>query len=424
MTTAISIPLDERVAALLAGDPELLADPFPTWNELRSAHPVARVSGAVILSRHRDVRELLADNAVRYSRQQNRYGTRYQGARERFCPAARASFEAVLDHEYAQLVRMDPPEHPRVRRVLVPAFSARSLTREMEPKVRARVEANLDQLAERDARDGHVDFKQFAYTLPLEVLGDLLGIPLDDLDSVHEWAHVIAENKLNAESEEAAISADVAYTGLLGYVDRLVARQRESGATTGIVAALIAAADAGEMSENEARQTLALMVFAGHETTSNLLAIGTMELLRNPEQWRLLCDSPAERAPAAVEELLRYVTPAHFTQYVAAAPLEIDGVAIEQGETVIGVIAAANRDPEVFEHPDTLDILRSDARNHIGLGIGPHFCLGAGLARMEATMMFEAIAERFPDARLTGDPIRWGGRSLRTPLSLNLALTT
>ena len=141
-------PLEDRVSALLAGDPELMADPFPTWNELRDTRPVLRVPGAVVISRHRDVRELLGDNYVLYSRQQNRHAPRFETARQTFSPKARESFDYVMDQEYGQLVRMDPPDHPRVRKVLVPAFAARSLIREMEDKVRARVAQNLDALAD------------------------------------------------------------------------------------------------------------------------------------------------------------------------------------------------------------------------------------------------------------------------------------
>lgn len=413
--------LEGQVAGLLAGDPGLLADPFPIWNSLRDRAPVLRVSDAYVLTTHADVRELLGDNFVLYSRQQSRHSRRYEEARLRFSDEGRASFDYVMDQEFGQLVRMDPPDHPRVRRVLVPAFSARSLAREMRPKVQERLDAKLDALA---ARDGVVDFKEFAYTFPLEVLGDLLGIPLTDLDSIHEWAHVIAENKLNAQSEQAAMSADVAYHHLLAYVDDLISRQRASNQSTGVVDALLAAQDEGVVDEFEARQMLALMIFAGHETTSNLLAIGMRELLRHPDQWRLLCSAPSELAPPAVEELLRFVTPANFTQYVTAVDVELHSVMIPQGEAVIGVSAAANRDPSVFDRPNALDITREDAKHHISLGLGPHFCLGAGLARMEASMLFEAMATRFPDASLAAEDVEWGGRSLRTPLTLPMRLAS
>lgn len=417
--SADDVDLEAQVAGLLAGDPALLADPFPIWNSLRESAPVLRVSDAYVLTTHADVRELLGDNFVLYSRQQSRHSRRYEEARLRFSDEGRASFDYVMDQEFGQLVRMDPPDHPRVRRVLVPAFSARSLAREMRPMVRERLDAKLDALA---AQEGVVDFKEFAYTFPLEVLGDLLGIPLTDLDSIHEWAHVIAENKLNAQSEQAAMSANVAYHHLLAYVDDLISRQRASNESTGVVSALLAAQDEGVVDEFEARQILALMIFAGHETTSNLLAIGMRELLLHPDQWRLLCSAPADLAPAAVEELLRFVTPANFTQYVTAVDVELHGVTIPRGEAVIGVSAAANRDPSVFDRPDELDIQREDAKHHISLGLGPHFCLGAGLARMEAGMLFEAMASRFPDASLATEDVEWGGRSLRTPLTLPMRL--
>ena len=406
--------LEERVRRLLAADRELLADPYPTWNELRDRHPVWRLDDVVILSRHADVRQLLGDNNVLYSRAATKTSTRYQEAAKRFGVEGRQAYGRVLDEEFNQLVRMDPPDHPRVRKVVMPPFSARSLSREMDAKVRERVDRSIDELS---AAGGVVDFKRFAYTLPLQVLGDLLGIPLDDLDRVHSWAHKIAENKLNADSEARAVEADDAYRELLAYIEGLVARQRASGSTTGLVAALLEAEDGGTVSHDEAISMLALMIFAGHETTSNLLAIGMLELLRRPDQWDLLRRRP-ELAPQAVEELLRFVTPAHFLQYVAARPREVGGVRIEAGDTVIGVLAAANRDPGVFADPDRLDIERTDSRQHVSLGLGPHFCLGAGLARMEATALFGAMAARLPGVRLAGADLEWGGRSLRTPLEL------
>jgi cytochrome P450 len=411
--------LEARVLGLLAGKPALLADPFPTWNEVRETRPLLTTAGALVLTRHRDVRELLGDNFTMYSRQQSRHSRRYDEARARFSSLAQTSFDYVMDQEFGQLVRMDPPDHSRVRKVVTPPFTARNLAREMEPKVQIRLDAKLNALA---SVNGVVDFKEFAYTFPLEVLGDLLGIPLEDLDSIHEWTHVIAENKLNADSEDAAISADAAYHGLLGYVDGLIAMQQASAESTGVVSALLLAESDDQISHDETRQMLALMLFAGHETTSNLLAIGMRDLLRHPDQWRLLCDAPDDLANPAVEELLRFVTPANFTQYVTARPIEIDGTAFDQGEAVIGVSAAANRDPEVFAKPDDLDITREDAKHHLSLGLGPHFCIGAGLARMEATKLFRAMAERFPDARLAPGDIQWGGRSLRTPMTLPLIL--
>jgi cytochrome P450 len=406
--------LVSRVDLLLAGDPEQLAQPFETWNELRQTHPVLRRNGLVVLSAHADVREMLGDNHVLYSRADTRYTERYRQAREGFSPHGQAAFDDVLDMEFRQIVRMDPPDHPRVRKVVTPPFSARSLAREMEGRVRARVKEMVDELA---SAGRVVDFKRFAYTLPLNVLGDLLGIPLEDLDDVHEWAHKIAENKNNSDSESAAVEADEAYLGLVSYIERLVARQQASGNTTGLVAALVEAKDAGTVSHDEMISMLALMIFAGHETTSNLLAIGVLELLKHRQQWELLCADPS-LTETAVEELLRFVSPAHFAQVTAIQGRELSGVRIEVGDVVVGVMAAANRDPAVFARPDELDILRPDSRSHVSLGMGPHFCLGAGLARMEAAAMLRALVARYPALRLVDEPVRWGGRALRTPITL------
>jgi cytochrome P450 len=410
--------LEQRVAGLLAADRELLADPYPIWNELRDRTPVCRVGHTVILTRHRDVRAALGDNNVLYSRSATRRSPSYRHAEATFGPAGRAAFGRVLDHEFHQFVRMDPPHHLRNRKVVTPPFSARSLVREMRERIDARVRESLDRA---EASGDVIDFKKFAYTFPLEVLGDLLGIPLDDLDAVHGWAACIAENKFNADSERDAIAADEAYAGLLAYIDRLIERQRATGRTTGLVAALIDAEDNGVVSRAEARSMTALMIFAGHETTSNLLAIGTLELLRRPEQWKDLCADPSS-VPIAVEELLRFVSPAQFTFIAADTPQVLDGVEIHEGDVVVCAIAAANRDPSVFTRPDELDLRRDDSRHHVALGMGPHFCLGAGLARMEAAAMFTALIQHFPDLALLDDDLRWGGRSLRTPLSMPVRL--
>lgn len=419
MTATAEGSLEDRVRWLLAGEPAMLADPFPTWNELRETHPVWRLDDAVVLSRHADVRELLGDDNVLYSRAATRHSQRYEAARKRFSDVGREAFDAVLDQEFQQLVRLDPPDHPRLKQQVQTPFSIRSLKVEIEGKIQSRVTKGLDELA---AQPGPVDYKRFAYTLPLTVLGDLLGIPLVDLELIHSWAKRIAENKFNADSEEASIEAKAAYDGLLDYIEKLLASQHASGESTGLIATLVEARRTGSMTHDECKAMIALMIFAGHETTSNLLAIGMLSLLRHRDQWELLVAEP-DLAASAVEELTRYVTPVHFLPYVAVKERNLGGVHIEPGDTVIGVLAAANRDPSVFPDPDVLDIRRRESRAHVGFGMGRHSCLGVGLARMEAVTLFRQVAERFPNARLDLEAdINWGGRSLRTPLELPLLL--
>ncbi|MTD12407.1 cytochrome P450 [Nakamurella sp. YIM 132087] len=413
------LPLADRVRKLFQGDADILADPFPTWNELRREHPVLRLDDTVVLSTHADVKELLGDNNVLYSRAATKHSDRYERARQDFSARGREAFDSVLDQEFLQLVRLDPPEHPRLKKIVQPPFAVRTLKTEMESRVRQRVTEGLDEL---DAAAGSVDFKRFAFSLPLIVLGDLLGIPFTDLDQIHSWAKRIAENKFNADSEDAAVEAERAYDGLLGYIDELLIAQEQGDRRTGIIEALLGAEAAGTIDRAGSRAMVALMIFAGHETTSNLLSIGMLSLLRQRDQWETLVAEP-DLAAAAVEELTRFVTPAHFLPYVAAQDRMLGGVQICAGDSVIGVLAAANRDPGVFNAPDVLDIRRRESRLHVGFGMGPHSCLGAGLARMEAVTLFRQMAERFPGVSLDPDQsMIWGGRSLRTPGSMLLRL--
>lgn len=411
--------LVERVSAIFASDPEHLADPFPTWKELLDTQPVLRVPQGVVLSRHEDVQQLLGDNNKKYSRARTRDAAMYHQAKDSFAAPEQEAFDAVLEQEFRQLVRMDPPDHPRLRRAVLAPFTPRALEREMEDRIDQRIEQGL---AELEAADGPVDFKRFAYTLPFRVIGDLLGIHIEDLDLVHTWAKAIADNKFNADSGQMALEADTAYKGLIGYIEDLVAEQRASDEATGLVASMIEAEDSGHVAHDEVAAMLGLMIFAGHETTSNLLSIGFLELLRHDDQWKALRDDP-DLAPQATDELVRFVSPVQFLPYTAEGDRVIGDVEVRDGETIWGVLASANRDPDVFDHPDDLDIRRTDIAAHIGFGLGPHFCLGQGLAKMEATKLFHALAERYPDASLVSEDLRWGGRALRTPLSLPVRLT-
>lgn len=421
MTDHPDTSLEGRLVQLLAGDPAVISDPYPLLNCVRDTAPVMRLGDAFVLTRHDHVRKMLDDNNELYSRARNRHSSRYEAARTRFTDEERRAFDAVMDLEFQQLVRLDPPEHPRQRRAIQAAFAPRKLIREMEEVVQSRIDELLDEAA---AAGGPVDIKRLAYTLPLRVLGDLLGIPLGDLDAVHGWAHVIGTNKFNAESGQKAIEAERAYRSLYAYIDGLVEQQASSDAPTGLLATLLEAQERGDLMEDELRAMLALLIFAGHETTSNLLAIGLYELMRHRAQWELLCADPS-LAPRAAEELLRFVTPALYITQAAIEEHEVGGVTLQPGDSVIGVLASANRDPAVFADPDDLDILRDDGRHHLALGHGPHFCVGAGLARMEANRFFETLASRHPGMVLATEDIAWGGSgSLRTPLALPMDLAS
>ena len=165
---------------------------------------------------------------------------------------------------------------------------------------------------------------------------------------------------------------------------------------------------------------IVVLLFAGHETTTNLIAIGMLELLRNPAQWERLCAEPS-LAGQATEELLRYVSPVQWVNRVAVDDFEIAGYKVSKGQTIFPILASANRDPEVFEDPEKLDITRSNAGLHLSLGFGPHSCLGSALARLEATVVFEYLATRYSSMQLVDDdPTYHGNAMLRGLTGLSL----
>ena len=200
------------------------------------------------------------------------------------------------------------------------------------------------------------------------------------------------------------IDAHHAIEEFRAYVGGVIARHRaDPDAGSELVAALLGAEGEEQLSEDELAAMFVVLLFAGHETTTNLISIGLVELLRERDQWELLCRDPS-LVPGAVEELLRWVTPVQWEQRLVVEDVELGGALLERGQTVLTMLAGANRDPEVFERADELDITREDARKHLSFGHGPHFCLGASLARLEGEIAFTELTRRFPDIELAVDP--------------------
>jgi cytochrome P450 len=205
------------------------------------------------------------------------------------------------------------------------------------------------------------------------------------------------------------------------YLDETLDEHRRTHDRSGLLAALMDA-EGDQLTSEELAANFVMLLLAGHETTTNLIGIGLFELLRHPDQWQALRDAP-ERVPSAVEELLRFVTPVQWVVRVPADDFEHGGVAIPQGQLVFLLLAAANRDPTAFSDPERLDITRSDETRHLAFGLGPHFCLGTSLARLEGRIAFEALVSRFPAMELAADNLRWRGNArLRGLESLPIAL--
>jgi cytochrome P450 len=272
----------------------------------------------------------------------------------------------------------------------------------------------VDDLLEQ--MSGETNFIQaFAFPLPVNVIGELLGVPAADRAQfqtlVRDWAQV-----LEVVTPDVLPSADRAATTMYDYLAGLAAERRRRPAED-LISALVQAEEAGDvLGEDELLTTAALLFAAGFETTTNLLANGLVALLRHPDQLRLLRDEPS-LAQAAVEELLRYDGPVQLVGRVTFAPVELGGIEIPAGSHVVAYIGAGNRDPERFADPDRLDVRRAD-NAPLSFGGGIHYCLGAPLARLEAQVALPALVRRFPRLDLAGAPVRRDSLSIRGYTSL------
>jgi cytochrome P450 len=259
--------------------------------------------------------------------------------------------------------------------------------------------------------------------LPLMLICDMLGVPSGDRDLVHGWSTRLGRNRGGTEPAPL-VDAAAAMREFRAYVRAMLHEHRASRTLPPLVGALVGAEHEERLSELELTAMFVILLFAGHETTTNLLGIGLVELLRRPDQQRRLTADPSLSAQAT-EELLRFVSPVQYLGRTALADTTLGGQAIPSGAYVVPVIASANRDPSVFPDGDELDLGRLNAREHLALGFGIHFCLGASLARLEGEVAFAVLARRFPDLALAADPdeLAWVGHSMlrrleRVPVQL------
>jgi cytochrome P450 len=258
----------------------------------------------------------------------------------------------------------------------------------------------------------------FAAPIPVSVIAEMLGVPVADRERFRHWSDE-AVRTLGDGTLDDRRRAEAALEELGEYIEAIAdARRREP--REDLISALVQAEEAGDhLSRNELFTTCVLLLVAGNETTTKLIGNSVVALLRSPDQLELLRREP-ERMPAAVEELLRYDGPVQLTSRMVTEDRELRGHRLRKGQQLVLVLAAANRDPEQFADPDRLDVTRQDVR-HLALSHGLHFCLGAQLARLEATLSLEALVTRFPGLRFAG-PIEWGDNTvLRGPRVLPLA---
>ncbi|AGZ38968.1 cytochrome P450 [Actinoplanes friuliensis DSM 7358] len=369
-------------------------DPYPRYRRLREISPVVRAEdGALVVTRHADCVAVTRHPKLGHMPSHMMEFVRPDWDRH---PALQQLFTSIL--------AINPPDHTRLRRLVSSSFTARRV-QALQPRIAQMVEELLEPMS------GEVDFVQaFGFPLPVNVIGELLGIPEPDRAQfqtlVRDWTQV-----LEVISPEVLATADPAAATIRSYLAGLAAERRRKPGDD-LISALVAAEEDGEkLTEDELLTMAALLFAAGFETTTNLLGNSVVSLLRNPDQLELLRMQPG-LAASAVEELLRFDTPVQLLSRVAWDDIEIAGVPVSGGERIVAYLGAGNRDPERFTDPDRLDLARPD-NAPLSFGGGIHYCLGAPLARLEAQIAIPALLARFPGLALAGEPGRRDSLAIR-----------
>jgi cytochrome P450 len=368
--------------------PEFIRDPYPSYERLRTTDPMHLTPfGAFVASRHAEASLVLRDKRFGkdfVDRSVRRYGPQ-------------AMDEPIFRHMSHWMLQQDPPDHTRLRGLVVKAFTARRVE-DMRPRIQHVVDQSLDRVADR----GHMDLiEDFAFRLPVTIICDMLGIPEEHREtffqSSREGGRLLDPVPLSrAEIDEANTGNAAAQL----YFQQLFELRRRSPGDDLTTQLVQAEEDGSKLSNEELTANIMLLFGAGHETTVNLIGNGLLALHRNPDQLALLKANPA-LITNAIEEFLRYDSSVQLTGRVALEDIDdLGGKKIPKGESVLCLLGSANRDPEVYpDHPDRLDITRPNVRP-LSFGGGIHFCLGAQLARLEAEVAIATLLRRLPDLRL------------------------
>jgi cytochrome P450 len=392
--------------------PGMLANPYEMYRALRESDPIHRseMMESWVLTRYDDIDKVLTDN-------------RFSADRQR----ARTRFAQMIQEQQAQygplstaqtMLTSDPPDHTRLRKLVSKAFTPRAVL-DLRPRIQDIVDYLLSEAGERGEFDIIHDL---AYPLPVIVIAEMLGVPPEDRHRFKHWSDtVVATLGGPFTPPEVLEAARVAIEELAEYIGHVIA-ERRAEPKEDLISGLIAAEEGGQvLSEEEIFATCILLLIAGNETTTNLIGTSMLALFRNPEQMERL-RRDLSLMSSAVEELLRYAGPVHGTGRVPKEDIEIAGHVFHEGEMVFTLLAAGNRDPSHYPDPDKLDVARNPT-DHLALGDGIHFCLGAPLARAEAQIAIGTVLDRFPKLLLLDEDPEWGGTFIiRGPKRLNVTV--
>ncbi|HZI45203.1 MAG TPA: cytochrome P450 [Ilumatobacter sp.] len=382
-------------------DPAFRANPYPFYDRLRTEAPVYQAPGGpLVISRYDDVLRVLRSNAFSRDVEAN--------ARiDESDPIAvrrrdrRGGAKTILN--------LDPPDHTRLRRLVSKAFTPSAVDR-LRPRIEAMVDAVLDRAAER----GEIELvDELAFPVPFQVISELLDMPTERADELRSWSQALTLGLEPGATMDDLDAAEAAIMQLIPYLVAIIDARRSTPGDD-LLSGLLAVEDDGDtLSPAELIAFVVLLYVAGHETTVNLIGNGTVALLRNPDElirWR---DDPTLDG-AAIDELLRFDGPVQHTVRVPMEPVTFTGahgetIVAEPGDTVLTVLGAANHDPHIFDEPHALRLGRPNAQRHLAFSTGIHYCLGASLAKLEATIAIGRLIRRFESIELAGEP-HWRDR--------------
>src|SRR5665213_406828 len=383
--------------------PEFYADPYPTYRALRENEPVKRLpNGSYFLTRYDDLISAYKSTKLFSSDKRREFAPKYGDS-------------LLYEHHTTSLVFNDPPAHTRVRRLIMGALSPRAIA-EMEPDLIALVDRLLDAIA----ANGDVELiGDFAAAIPVQVIGNLLDVPMPEREPLRDWSLAILGALEPVIGPAAFARGNKAVQDFLAYLEILVERRRQKpgNAERDVLTRLIQGEDNGErLTSKELLHNCIFLLNAGHETTTNLIGNGLVALAANPAEKKRLIEHP-ELIKTAIEEILRFESSNQLGNRMTTEPVELGGIKLPAGTPVTLCIGAANRDPAQFSDPDHLDIGRSPNR-HLAFGTGAHQCAGMALARLDGAIAISRFLTRFPGYALNGEPVRGGRVRFRGFLSV------
>jgi hypothetical protein len=389
--------------------PEFYADPYPTYRALRENEPVKRMpNGSYFLTRYDDLVAAYKSTKLFSSDKKKEFLPKYGDS-------------LLYEHHTTSLVFNDPPAHTRVRRLIMGALSPRAIA-EMEPDLIALVDRLLAGLAAK----GHVELiGDFASAIPIQVIGNLLDVPMEEREPLRDWSLAILGALEPVIGPEVFARGNKAVKDFLTYLEILVERRRSKPGNSDrdVLTRLIQGEDNGErLSAKELLHNCIFLLNAGHETTTNLIGNGLVALSQNPAQKQRLIENPT-LIKTAVEEILRFESSNQLGNRMTTEPVKLGGIKLAAGTPVTLCIGAANRDSKQFADPENLDIGRAPNR-HLAFGTGAHQCAGMALARLEGGIAIARFLARFPDYTLNGTPVRGGRVRFRGFLSVPCVVKT